>query len=145
MWVGAATAFLAGTIAFVQPDIKRVLAYSTISQLGYMFLAIGVGAYSAAVFMVICHAFYKGTLFLGAGSVIHGNADNQDMRIMGRLPQVPPVHRDGVCRRVARDRGSPAVLRLLVEGRDPRECVRVRQLRRVDRRHDSPRSSPACT
>ena len=90
MWVGAATALLAGTIALVQPDIKRVLAYSTISQLGYMFLAIGVGAYSAAVFMVICHAFYKGTLFLGAGSVIHGNGDNQDLRIMGRFRKFLP-------------------------------------------------------
>src|SRR6478735_4629080 len=89
-WVGAATAFLAGTVALVQPDIKRVLAYSTISQLGYMFLAIGVGAYSAAVFMVICHAFYKGTLFLGAGSVIHGNGDNQDLRIMGRFRKFLP-------------------------------------------------------
>jgi NADH-quinone oxidoreductase subunit L len=84
-WVGGITALLAGTVAIMQPDIKRVLAYSTVSQLGYMFLAVGIGAYSAAVFMVICHAFYKGCLFLGAGSVIHGNHDNQDMRVMGRF------------------------------------------------------------
>ena len=89
-WVGGITALLAGTVAIMQPDIKRVLAYSTISQLGYMFLAVGIGAYSAAVFMVICHAFYKGCLFLGAGSVIHGNHDNQDMRIMGRFRKFLP-------------------------------------------------------
>ena len=84
-WVGASTALIAGTIAVLQPDLKRVLAYSTISQLGYMFLALGVGGYTAAIFMVITHAFFKGCLFLGAGSVIHGNADNQDMRTMGGL------------------------------------------------------------
>jgi NADH-quinone oxidoreductase subunit L len=91
MWVGAVTALLAGTVAVMQPDIKRALAYSTISQLGYMFLAVGIGGYSAAVFMVLCHAFYKGCLFLGAGSVIHGNGDNQDMRIMGRYRKLLPV------------------------------------------------------
>ena len=89
-WVGGITALLAGTVAIVQPDIKRVLAYSTVSQLGYMFLAVGIGAYTAAVFMVLCHAFYKGCLFLGAGSVIHGNHDNQDMRIMGRFRKFMP-------------------------------------------------------
>ncbi|MFI5053894.1 MAG: NADH-quinone oxidoreductase subunit L [Acidimicrobiia bacterium] len=89
-WVGAATAFLAGTVALVQPDIKRVLAYSTISQLGYMFLALGVGAYSAAIFLVITHAFFKATLFLGSGTVIHGNGDNQDMRIMGGFRKFMP-------------------------------------------------------
>ena len=88
--VGAATAFLAGTIARRQPDIKRVLAYSTISQLGYMFLALGVGGYGAAIFHVITHAFFKATLFLGAGTVIHGDADNQDMRIMGRFHKYTP-------------------------------------------------------
>jgi NADH-quinone oxidoreductase subunit L len=89
-WVGAGTAFLAGTVALVQPDIKRVLAYSTISQLGYMFLALGVGAYSAAIFLVITHAFFKATLFLGSGTVIHGNGDNQDMRIMGGFRKYMP-------------------------------------------------------
>ncbi len=89
-WIGGITALLAATVALVQPDIKRVLAYSTISQLGYMFLALGVGAYGAAIFHVVTHAFFKGTLFLGAGSVIHGNADNQDMRIMGRFRKYMP-------------------------------------------------------
>jgi NADH-quinone oxidoreductase subunit L len=89
-WVGGVTALLAGTVAIMQPDIKRVLAYSTVSQLGYMFLAVGIGAYSAAVFMVICHACYKGCLFLGAGDVIHGNHDHQDMRLMGRFRKFLP-------------------------------------------------------
>jgi NADH-quinone oxidoreductase subunit L len=87
---GAITALLAGTVALVQPDIKRVLAYSTISQLGYMFLAAGVGAYSAAVFFVLAHAFYKATLFLGAGTVIHGTDDTQDIRDMGTLRRFMP-------------------------------------------------------
>jgi NADH-quinone oxidoreductase subunit L len=90
-WIGAATALIAGTIAVFQPDIKRVLAYSTISQLGFMFLALGAGAYSAAVFLVLDHAFYKGCLFLGAGSVIHGGEENQDMRTMGRLRRYLPI------------------------------------------------------
>ena len=94
-WIGAGTALFAGTIALVQPDIKRVLAYSTISQLGYMFLALGVGAYAAAIFMVITHAFYKGTLFLGAGSVIHGSGDKQDLRTMGRLRKYLPLTAGG--------------------------------------------------
>ncbi len=89
-WVGGLTALLAGGAALLQPDIKRVLAYSTISQLGYMFLALGVGAYTAAVFMVLTHAFFKGCLFLGAGSVIHGDEENQDIRIMGRLRKFLP-------------------------------------------------------
>src|SRR5262249_22762874 len=89
-WIGGGTALLAGTVAIVQPDIKRVLAYSTVSQLGYMFLAVGIGAYTAAVFMVVCHAFYKGCLFLGAGSVLHGNHGSQDMRLMGRFRRFLP-------------------------------------------------------
>jgi NADH-quinone oxidoreductase subunit L len=90
-WVGAATALFAATVAIVQNDIKRVLAYSTISQLGYMFLAVGVGAYSAAIFHMIMHAFFKALLFLGAGSVIHGMHDEQDMRRMGALRKFMPV------------------------------------------------------
>ena len=88
--VGALTALLAGTVALVQPDIKRVLAYSTISQLGYMFLAVGVRAYSIAVFFVLVHAFYKAALFLGSGTVIHGNHENQDIRTMGGLRRFMP-------------------------------------------------------
>ena len=90
-WVGAITALFAATIAIVQNDIKTVLAYSTISQLGYMFLAVGVGAYSAAIFHMIMHAFFKALLFLGAGSVIHGMHDEQDMRRMGGLRKYMPV------------------------------------------------------
>ncbi len=88
--IGALTAFFAATIAIVQTDIKRVLAYSTISQLGFMFLAIGVGAYTAAIFHVVTHAFFKALLFLGAGSVIHGVGGEQDMRKMGGLKKYMP-------------------------------------------------------
>ncbi len=88
--VGALTALLAGTVALVQPDIKRVLAYSTVSQLGYMFLAVGVGAYSIAVFFVLAHAFYKAALFLGSGTVIHGTEETQDVRRMGGLRKYMP-------------------------------------------------------
>jgi len=83
--VGAVTALFAATIGIVQNDIKKVLAYSTVSQLGLMFLALGVGAYHVAVFHVITHAFFKACLFLGAGSVIHGMGGEQDMRRMGGL------------------------------------------------------------
>ena len=83
--VGAATALFAATIGICQNDIKRVLAYSTVSQLGYMFLACGVGAFSAAVFHLMTHAFFKACLFLGSGSVIHGLHGEQDMRKMGGL------------------------------------------------------------
>jgi NADH-quinone oxidoreductase subunit L len=90
-WVGVITALFAATVALVQNDIKRVLAYSTISQLGYMFLAAGVGAYTAAIFHMVTHAFFKALLFLGAGSVIHGMHDEQDMRRMGGLKKYMPV------------------------------------------------------
>lgn len=83
--VGLATAILAATIALKQNDIKKVLAYSTVSQLGYMFLALGVGAYTGAVFHVMTHAFFKALLFLGAGSVIHAMSGEQDIRNMGGL------------------------------------------------------------
>ena len=90
-WVGAATALFAATIAVSQRDIKKVLAYSTISQLGYMFLAVGSGAYVAAIFHMVTHAFFKALLFLGAGSVIHGVNGEQDMRYMGALRKVMPI------------------------------------------------------
>ena len=83
--VGAATALMAATIALVQTDIKRVLAYSTVSQLGYMFLACGVGAFGVAIFHLFTHAFFKALLFLGSGSVIHALSGEQDMRQMGGL------------------------------------------------------------
>ena len=84
-YIGLATALLAATIALKQNDIKKVLAYSTVSQLGYMFLALGVGAYTAAVFHVMTHAFFKALLFLGSGSVIHAMGGEQDIRNMGGL------------------------------------------------------------
>ncbi len=89
--VGAATALFAATIGLVQTDIKRVLAYSTVSQLGYMFLGCGVAAYSAAIFHLMTHAFFKALLFLAAGSVIHGMGGEQDMRKMGGLRKKMPV------------------------------------------------------
>lgn len=85
VFVGATTAFFAATIGLTQWDIKRVIAYSTCSQLGYMFFAVGVGAYPAAIFHLMTHAFFKALLFLGSGSVIHGMHDEQDMRRMGGL------------------------------------------------------------
>jgi len=89
--IGVLTAFLAATIAVVQTDIKKVLAYSTISQLGFMFLALGVGAYGVAVFHLYTHAFFKACLFLGAGSVIHAMGGEQDIRKMGGLYKRIPV------------------------------------------------------
>ncbi|QHN03322.1 NADH-quinone oxidoreductase subunit L [Granulicella sp. WH15] len=89
--IGAATAIFAAAIGMVQHDIKRVLAYSTISQLGYMFLACGVAAYSAAIFHLLTHAFFKALLFLAAGSVIHALSGEQDMRLMGGLRKKIPV------------------------------------------------------
>ncbi len=89
--VGAATALFAATIGLVQTDIKRVLAYSTVSQLGYMFLGCGVAAYSAAIFHLMTHAFFKALLFLAAGSVIHGMGGEQDLRKMGGLRKAMPI------------------------------------------------------
>jgi NADH-quinone oxidoreductase subunit L len=90
-FVGLATAFFAATIGLKQNDIKKVLAYSTVSQLGYMFVALGVGAYQTALFHVITHAFFKALLFLGAGSVIHAMSGEQDIRRMGGLKKALPI------------------------------------------------------
>jgi len=89
--IGAITAFFAATVGLVQNDIKRVIAYSTCSQLGYMFVALGIGAYGAAIFHLFTHAFFKALLFLGSGSVIHAVSDEQDMRRMGGLRKKIPV------------------------------------------------------
>ncbi|TCD14450.1 NADH-quinone oxidoreductase subunit L [Oricola cellulosilytica] len=89
--IGAITAFFAATVGLVQNDIKRVIAYSTCSQLGYMFVALGVGAYGAGIFHLFTHAFFKALLFLGAGSVIHAVSDEQDMRKMGGLRKHIPL------------------------------------------------------
>jgi NADH-quinone oxidoreductase subunit L len=89
--VGASTAFFAATVAMVQTDIKRVIAYSTCSQLGYMFFAVGVSAYSAAIFHLVTHAFFKALLFLASGAVIHAMSDEQDMRKMGGIWRAIPI------------------------------------------------------
>jgi NADH-quinone oxidoreductase subunit L len=90
-WVGSLTAVFAASIALVQNDIKRIVAYSTISQLGYMFMGCGVGAYASAIFHLATHAFFKALLFLGAGSVIHGLSGEQDIRKMGGLRKHMPI------------------------------------------------------
>ena len=89
--IGIFTAILAASIAFTQRDIKRVLAYSTLSQLGYMFAALGVGAFTAAIFHLMTHGFFKGLLFLGSGSVIHAVHEEQDMNQMGGLWRKIPI------------------------------------------------------
>jgi NADH-quinone oxidoreductase subunit L len=89
--IGVATAFFAATIGTTQNDIKKVLAYSTVSQLGFMFIAMGVGAYAAGVFHLMTHAFFKACLFLGSGSVIHAMHHEQDMRKMGGLKRWMPI------------------------------------------------------
>lgn len=89
--VGGVTALFAATVAVAQNDIKRVLAYSTVSQLGFMFMAVGSGAYVAAIFLMVTHAFFKALLFLGSGSVIHGMHHVQDMRRMGKLRLLMPI------------------------------------------------------
>ena len=127
--VGAATAIFAATIGLVQNDIKRVLAYSTVSQLGYMFLACGVGAFGAGIFHVFTHAFFKALLFLGSGSVIHAMSGEQDMRNMGGLKaKLPWTHLTMLvgCIAIA---GHPAARRLLLEGRDPLVGLPGRRLR----------------
>ena len=93
--VGALTALVAASIGLVQTDIKRVLAYSTVSQLGYMFLALGVGAFAAGIFHLMTHAFFKALLFLASGAVIHAMAGEQDMLKMGNLRgYLPMTYRD---------------------------------------------------
>ena len=112
--IGAATAFFAATIGIVQNDIKRVLAYSTISQLGYMFLACGAAAYSAAIFHLVTHAFFKGLLFLAAGSVIHSlGGQQQDLRAMGGLRKELPITFWTMTAAVFAISGIPALLGLL--------------------------------
>lgn len=91
LWIGLLTALIAGSIGLKQNDIKKVLAYSTVSQLGFMFVALGVGAYSTALFHVTTHAFFKALLFLGSGSVIHAMSGEQDIRRMGGLKKALPI------------------------------------------------------
>ena len=134
--VGAVTAIFAATIGLKQWDIKKVLAYSTVSQLGYMFIGVGVGAYTAGLFHLVTHAFFKALLFLGAGSVIHAmhaayhathsHDDAQDMRNMGGLKQYMPITWVSDVDRDTRDRRHSAVLRIFLEGRDSRRRIRAR-------------------
>ena len=118
--IGAITALFMGLLGIVQNDIKRVVAYSTLSQLGYMTVALGASAYSAAMFHLMTHAFFKALLFLGAGSVIIGMHHEQDMRRMGGLRKYMPITYWTHADRLA-GAGRHAVLRrLLLEGRDHR-------------------------
>ncbi len=121
--IGALTALFAASIGFFQYDIKKVLAYSTVSQLGFMFIGVGVGAYWAGAYHLLTHAFFKATLFLGSGSVILGCHHEQDMRKMGGLKKYMPITALDLPVRLHRHRGLPHRERLLLEGRDPLEGV----------------------
>ena len=124
---------MAGTIGLVQNDIKRVLAYSTVSQLGYMFLAMGMGAYAAGVFHLYTHAFFKALMFLGSGAVIHALAGEQDMRRMGGLKKYLPITYWTFVIGTLAIAGVPDLRRVLLEGRDPLQDVR---------RHRAPSRQP---
>ena len=114
---------MAGTIGLVQNDIKRVLAYSTVSQLGYMFLAMGVGAFAAGIFHLYTHAFFKALLFLGSGAVIHALHGEQDLRNMGGLKKHLPITYWTFLIGTLAIAGRAAARRVLLEGRDPLEDV----------------------
>ena len=114
--VGLATAFFAATIGCAQYDIKRVLAYSTVSQLGYMFVGVGVGAYAAGIFHLMTHAFFKGLLFLGAGSVMHAMSGELDMRKMGGLWKKIPITYWTCFHRLSRHRRRSRAFRVLQQG-----------------------------
>jgi NADH-quinone oxidoreductase subunit L len=141
--IGGVTAFVAATIATSQKDIKKVLAFSTVSQIGYMVLAVGVGAYGAAIFLMISHAFFKALLFLGSGSVIHSLNGAQD----GRPREVPAAHLPDVPYWLAHHLGHPSLRRLLVEGRRAHQRLRTQQTalgaRRRDRHPDRLLHEPA--
>ncbi len=128
-WVGASTAVFAALIAVAQNDIKRILAYSTVSQLGYMMAGLGLGGVAVGMFHLITHAFFKALLFLGAGSVIHGCHEEQDIRRMGGLEVRHAAHfhylRD---RHAGAVRVSDLLLRLLVEGRHSRSRAALERL-----------------
>jgi hypothetical protein len=117
--IGRLTALMAGTIGLVQNDIKRVLAYSTVSQLGYMFLAMGMGAFGAGIFHLYTHAFFKACLFLGSGAVIHALHGEQDIRNMGGLrKELPVTFWTFVIASIA-IAGVPGLGRVLQQGRNP--------------------------
>ncbi len=126
----------------MQTDIKRVIAYSTMSQIGYMFVAVGLGAYGAGLFHLMTHAFFKALLFLAAGIVIHALADEQDIRKMGGLARELPLDVPRLPRRRARPRRHPALRRLLLQGRHPRER-RERRARSAGSSGRPARSAPS--
>ena len=123
-FIGATTAIFAATIGLVQNDIKRIVAYSTCSQLGYMFVAMGVGAYSVGMFHLFTHAFFKALLFLGSGSVIHAMHHEQDIRHMGGLKDRIPFTYIGDDHRHAGADRLPAHRRLFLQGRHHRGGLR---------------------
>ena len=128
--LGAVTLVMAGLIALAQTDIKRVIAYSTMSQIGYMFLGVGLGAYASGMFHLMTHAFFKALLFLAAGIVIHALAGEQDIRKMGGLRGLMPKTYAVFLVGALSLAGIPALLRLLLEGPDHRRHVRAgRRLR----------------
>ena len=135
--VGTATALWAGAIGLVQNDIKRVLAYSTVSQLGYMFMAMGVGAYTAGIFHLFTHAFFKALLFLGSGAVIHALAGEQDLRRMGGLKKELPITYWTFVIGALAIAGCAIPVRIFQQGRDsvPHVCERPHAVVGRWRRH----------
>ena len=138
--IGLATAFFAATIGMTQMDIKKVFAYSTVSQLGYMFLGVGVGAFSAGIFHLMTHAFFKALLFLGAGAVIHGLHGEQDLRQMGGLFKHMPITAITLLCASLAISGFPVYVRLLQQRRDSGGRLRARAVDvlggRAHRGHD---------
>ena len=124
-WVGAITAVFAACIAVAQDDIKRILAYSTVSQLGYMMMGLGVGGVAVGMFHLITHAFFKALLFMGAGSVIHGCHEEQNIHRMGGLRKLMPVTFATYAVGMMALCGFPFLLRLLEQGRDPARRIDV--------------------
>ena len=124
--LGAATLLMAGLIALVQTDIKRVIAYSTMSQIGYMFVGAGLGAYPNAMFHLMTHAFFKALLFLAAGIAIHAVVGEQDIRKLAGIGKLMPQTKIVFLDRLARARRHLPVRRLLLEGLDPRRRARPR-------------------
>ena len=124
-YTGGITLFIAATIAIVQTDYKKVLAYSTVSQLGFMMLGLGVGGWAAGLFHLITHAFFKALLFLGAGSVYHA-VHTYEMPVLGGLRRKMPITAYTMLVGDAGDLGRAALQRLLLEGRDPRHGALLR-------------------
>ena len=140
--IGCVTLLIAATIGLVVTDLKRVIAYSTMSQIGYMIMAVSSAAYAAGMFHLMTHAFFKALLFMAAGSVISAMGGNQDLDRMARLPQGDAVHVRLHDHRRPRAVGHPAVLGLLLQGRDPLAGVRPRRLAHDPRRARLPRRVP---